>query len=125
MDKINCIIKEPGKKARAGFIDNTLQAFQEAVGGYIETLPVGEDAVMVMNENGKLDNLPANFWIELTKDGMAFRAEPRGYISDAICGTIIIVGAGEEDFEDLDIELQGEILNQLWAMQRAKKEVRP
>lgn len=36
MSKINCIIKEPGKKARAHMIENPLQAFQEAVGEYIE-----------------------------------------------------------------------------------------
>lgn len=121
MNKLNCIIKAPGKKARAAMIENDLRVYQETVGGYIETLPVGEDAVMVLNENGKLDGLPVNFWIEWGSTGISFHAEPRGYISDAICGTIIIVGAGEEDFEDLDIELQGEILNQLWAL-RARRE---
>ena len=41
-------------------IDNTLEALQNLVGGYIETLTVFEDAVLIFNEEGRLQGLPYN-----------------------------------------------------------------
>lgn len=37
-----------------------LKELQQLVGGYIETLPVATDQLMVVNEEGKLMNLPIN-----------------------------------------------------------------
>lgn len=55
------VIKEPGK---APYVEpcfpNTLEAFQKAVGGYIETLTLCEDLVLVINEEGLLQGLPWN-----------------------------------------------------------------
>lgn len=42
-------------------IENTLEAFQEIVGGYIETQPVDDDILMIVNEEGKLLSLLPNF----------------------------------------------------------------
>lgn len=53
------IIKEPGKEAYVEpCFENTLEAFQKAVGGYIETLRVAPDAVLICNEEGLLKDLP-------------------------------------------------------------------
>ncbi len=41
-------------------IDNTLEALQNLVGGYIETLTVFEDAVLIFNEEGRLRGMPYN-----------------------------------------------------------------
>lgn len=41
-------------------IDNTLAAFQKAVGGYIETVTVTEDLVFIVNEEGLIHQLPLN-----------------------------------------------------------------
>lgn len=38
----------------------TLKELQNYVGGYIETLPVATKQLMVVNEEGKLNNLPTN-----------------------------------------------------------------
>lgn len=38
----------------------TLKELQSYVGGYIETLPVATSQLMVVNEEGKLLNLPTN-----------------------------------------------------------------
>lgn len=38
----------------------TLKELQSYVGGYIETLPVATSQLMVVNEEGKLLNLPIN-----------------------------------------------------------------
>lgn len=61
---------------------NTLEAFQEAVGGYIETVGLDANAVLVCNEEGKLSGLPAN----------------RQVGGDTIAGTFLIVGAEDSEF---------------------------
>ena len=68
MSKINVLVCEPGGKMEIREIDNTLEAMQEIVGGYIEVIPLGGDAglVCVCNEEGKLMGLPTsiNVWNE-------------------------------------------------------------
>ena len=70
-------------------IENTLEALQAAVGGYIETvrLRVG-DAVMIVNEEGLLLGLPYNTLAS-------------GFAGRAIVGTAIIVGVNGEEFTDI------------------------
>ena len=59
--QILAIVKEPGKPARVEpLFENTLQAFQEAVGGYIETVTLCTDLVLIVNEEGRLRGLPFN-----------------------------------------------------------------
>lgn len=41
-------------------IENTLEAFQELVGGYIETFTFSTDTTLVINEEGRLLGLPVN-----------------------------------------------------------------
>jgi len=57
-------IKEPGKDAYVEpLFDNTLEAFQKAVGGHIETVTAASDLVLVVNEEGRLMGLPYNVTI--------------------------------------------------------------
>ena len=68
MDKISVIVFEPpGTECEYREIDNTLEAMQEIVGGYIEVVPLcNKDdepihgIVLVCNEEGKLKGLPDN-----------------------------------------------------------------
>ena len=54
-------IKEPGKGPRIEpLFENTLEAFQKAVGGYIETVTLCTDLVLICNEEGRLLDLPYN-----------------------------------------------------------------
>lgn len=39
---------------------NTLEKMQKLVGGYIECISLGDDLVMVVDEEGKLKNKPIN-----------------------------------------------------------------
>lgn len=87
-DIIKCLVKQPGKQLQLEAIPNTLHAFQEAVGGYIEAIPLRPDLVMIVNEEGKLQGLPYNFRINLN-----------GY-EDVIVGPCLIVGAKGEEFAD-------------------------
>lgn len=93
MDKIKVIIKRPDEVVgREERIDNTLEAFQEAVGGYIETLTIlrNPDVIIIMNEDGKLMNLPYNFKIP----------------GDTVHGDVIICGRDGDEFADVPISRQ-------------------
>lgn len=59
-EKLTVLIIEPLEPPRVAVIKNTLEDMQEVVGGYIEEVPLDEDAILVCNEEGKLDNLKAN-----------------------------------------------------------------
>ena len=57
---IRAIIKLPGEEAQPVIIENTLQAFQNAVGGYIETVTLNSDLVLICDEDGWFKGLPYN-----------------------------------------------------------------
>lgn len=60
-NQITVIIKEPNKPARIEtHFENTLEAFQEAVVGYIETVTLASDLVIICNEEGRLRGLEYN-----------------------------------------------------------------
>ena len=62
MEKINVFVKLPFQDALVfSEIDNELESFQNIVGGYIETLPVDDEIMMIVNEEGKLLSLLPNF----------------------------------------------------------------
>ena len=85
-DRINVWFKaDHGTRPVIIEIDNTLEALQNLVGGYIDTLTVFEDAVLIFNEEGRLRGLPYNcriFGIELV-------------------GPIVLAGIDGEDFTDV------------------------
>lgn len=59
--QILVIMKEPGKSAEVEpLFENTLEAFQAAVGGYIEAVAVSQDLCIICNETGRIDGLPYN-----------------------------------------------------------------
>ena len=71
-EKLRVVIKEVGKNAKIELIENTLEAFQEVVDGYIEILPLNSNLVIVLNEEGKLLDLETNITISngLAKDNL-------------------------------------------------------
>ena len=85
---MKAVLKEVGKEPRVIEIENTLEAFQKVVGGYIEVLSVGNSILLICNEEGKLNGLEPNFSI--------------GY--DVIVGNALFVKEGEDgefaDFEE-------------------------
>ena len=83
--KISVLIKDPGKKPRHVYIENSLKNLQTTVGGYIETVTLSEDAVIICNEEGRLRGLPYC----CTICGVDF------------VGTVVIAGVKDEEFSDL------------------------
>ena len=75
------LLIESEKPPRAAEVDNTLEAMQQVVGGYIQAIyPFREEVAIVCNDEGKLLGLPPN---------RALR-DNSGRIYDVIAGTFFI-----------------------------------
>ena len=60
-NQILVIIKKPGQPPMVEpLFPNELEAFQQAVGGYIESVTLCTDLVLIVNEEGRLLDLPYN-----------------------------------------------------------------
>ena len=81
-DQILAVVKEPGEEARLEAIWNSLEDLQAAVGGYIETVTVADDLVLIVNEEGRLKGLPANCRV----------------LGHDLVGTVVAVGVKGEEF---------------------------
>lgn len=82
---MKAIYKEPNERPKIIDIDNTLEAMQDAVDGYIETVTIASDVCIVCNENGRLFDLPFNCNI----------------CGVNIVGPLLIVGVDDDVFTDL------------------------
>lgn len=82
---MKAIRKKPGCVPELIDIDNTLKALQTEVGGYIETVTIASDAVVICNEEGRILGLPDNCRV----CGVDF------------VGTILVVGRNKDEFCDV------------------------
>ena len=93
-EKIEILVVEPMIKPYKAVIDNTLDAMQKVVGGYIEPI-YPDDVAVVVNEEGKINGSPLNR--SLYENGERF---------GIAAGTFFICGLGEESFDSLTPEQQ-------------------
>lgn len=78
------LIVEPERRPEVKEIDDSLKAMQEIVGGYIQAIyPFDDSVALVVNDDGKIMNLPANRGLR----------DESGQIYDIVCGTFFICGA--------------------------------
>lgn len=82
---MKAIRKKPGAQPEIIEVDNTLAALQQEVGGYIETVTIASDAVVICNEEGVLLGMPYNC---------------RFVVVDFV-GTILVVGRNKDEFCDV------------------------
>lgn len=82
---MKAILKKPGCAPELIDIDNTLKALQAEVDGYIETVTIASDAVVICNEEGRLRRMSYNCLFF----GMVF------------VGTILVVGRNKDEFCDV------------------------
>lgn len=77
-------------------IKNSLETYQNGVRGYIEMFPIGDDAVIICNENGLLEKLPLRLFV----------VDENDEVITGIVGNFFIVGAkpDDEDFSELPEE---------------------
>ena len=89
---MKCLKIEPGKSPETIDIEPALETLQNLVGGYIECVyPFEEDVCLIVNEEGKILNLPLN---------RALRDED-GALIDIIAGTFLVVAFNDDTFADL------------------------
>lgn len=90
MQRIKGLLVEPNKLPEEIELENTLEAKQELVGGYIECvyLPNDDSVVLICNEEGKINGMKLN----------------RDIGHDIIAGPFLILGDDYEngDFKSLD-----------------------
>lgn len=98
--KISVIIKQPGRVPYKTAISPTLKNLQQTVGGYIETVTIAEDAVIICNEEGRLMGMPHN----CTVMGIDF------------VGPIAFAGVDGDEFTDFPLCFQDfkKIFRHLW-----------
>ena len=82
---MKAIRKKPGCEPELVEVENTLKALQAEVGGYIETVTIASDAVVICNEEGRILGLPDNCRV----CGVDF------------VGTILVVGRNKDEFCDV------------------------
>lgn len=91
------VIKNVNEQGKIVEIENSLENFQNIVGGYIEVFPLENNILMVLNEEGKIKDLPVNFII----------GDER--YAEEIVGNVFFAGRNDVDFDSLNEE-QIEIL---------------
>lgn len=82
---MKAIRKKPGCAPEIIEVENTLKALQWEVSGYIETVTIASDAVIICNEEGRILGLPDNCRV----CGVDF------------VGTVLIVGTKGDEFCDV------------------------
>ena len=82
---MKAIRKKPGCAPEIIEVENTLKALQREVSGYIETVTIASDSVIICNEEGRILGLPDNCRV----CGVDF------------VGTVIIVGTKGDEFCDV------------------------
>lgn len=75
-------VKHPGKKPHGEIIDNTLEALQKVVGGYIEHITIAANMAVICNEEGIIQGLPYNCHVAGVR----------------LVGTIVFVGVRGENY---------------------------
>lgn len=84
------IYKAPGQHPREMVVPNELKTLQDLVGGYIETVTIDSDTVMIVNEEGALRCMPYN-------------VEAWGI---PVVGPLIVCGRDGDEFTDCPISIE-------------------
>ena len=82
---MKAIRKKPGCEPELVEVENTLKVLQTEVGGYIETVTIASDAVVICNEEGRILGLPDNC----------------RFCGVDFVGTILVVGRSKDEFCDV------------------------
>ena len=98
--KIHVYSKRVGEIPRSVWISPTLANLQRTVGGYIETVTLARDLVIICDEEGRIKDKPYN----CTVCGCDFR------------GDIIFCGVDGDDFGSVPVDYQTfkKLFPQLW-----------
>lgn len=97
MNTLKLLKITPMEKPEVIEIEHTLENLQNLVGGMIQVVyPWDEDLVgIICNDEGKMKGYQANRLLE----------DENGEPYDILCGTFLITGLSEDDFESLTDEM--------------------
>ena len=87
-DLLRIVYVEPNRPPFISEVANDLKSLQRAVGGHIEAVCMGDDTILVCNEEGKVKGMEGN----------------RHVGNSIIAGPFFIVGEDEDDFRSLTDE---------------------
>ena len=87
---MKAIMKRVGQPPVMEEIENELKAFQDAVGGYIETVQIARDLLIICDEEGVLK-------------GKDFNCRIAGY---PFFGDLVLVGFEGEEFADVPCDVR-------------------
>ena len=92
---------EAGKRPEVRNIGHSLKEMQKLVGGYIETIhPFNDTAVIVCNEEGKINGLPLNRGLMHPETGELYEIIAGNFfICDAPLGTDDFAGLSDKQVE--------------------------
>ena len=82
---MKAIRKKPGCEPEIIEVENTLKALQQEVGGYIETVTIASDVVVICNEEGVRLGMPYNC----------------RFVDVDFVGPILVVGRNKDEFCDV------------------------
>lgn len=97
-EKIKALLFEPGKKPKDIEIGNSLEAFQEAVKGYIETLSISETVVLIVNEEGLIRRMKPCVMVSIP---VLHGALSCSYRYTTLVGPVVAVGVQGDEFRSL------------------------
>ena len=102
--KIKCIVKRPDEQfGHVTWISDSLENLQKTVGGYIETVSIdNHELILIVNEEGKLRDMPYNFNALCAAHAYSAYVEWR----ERLFGTVIVCGTNptKDTFEDIPID---------------------
>lgn len=84
---MRALYKLPGERVEDLEVENTLEALQKLVQGYIEPVTIKDDLVLIVNEEGRLRDMQPNFWITI--------------LEDVVVGPAVFVGQDGSEFTDI------------------------
>ena len=84
------LYKVPGEPLRSMVIPNELGVMQQLVDGYIEPIYMTADLVLICNDEGRINGIQKNFYLDA--------------INDFIFGPVLFVGSIGEDFTSISAE---------------------
>lgn len=96
---INILAIKPGEQPERLTIDNTLEARQKLVGGYIEAFGLMDGACIYCNEEGKINGMPLNRGITMNDA----TGEGGDELVEIMAGTFIICGFNPDSGEDTSL----------------------
>ena len=106
--KITVVRKEPGNLPEIAEIENTLETVQREVGGYIETVTIANDCVIICNEEGLINGEKFNV----------------NFLGLQFFGTILISGREKDIFASLTPKILALFMKELTECERRTQEGR-